>query len=247
MRLYVRSYVLATLLASSLLATNAAAEVRVSMADGMVTVSARDATVHEILVEWARVGRTHIVNVDRVTGPPVSMDLVNVPEAQALDTILRSVSGYLAAARTAPVRNASIYDRIFLLPASTGLPIMKGSESAAPSSSAFVPATFETDDDQEIEEDVGRPGMRVVAPGQLQEPPRRRSGPIREGPQSSELDVGTEPTSARRITSPSGVERTVAPVGAPTPGMLVPSAQPQPEVRPEPQAVQPGQPGARVQ
>jgi len=42
-------------------------------------------------------GQTRIVNVDRLSGPPVSIELTNVPEAQALDTLLRAVSGYLAA------------------------------------------------------------------------------------------------------------------------------------------------------
>ena len=84
--------------------------------------SAKDATVRQILTEWARVGQTRIINVDRVAGPPLSIELTNVPEAQALDTLLRTVSGYLAAPRPVTMPNASAYDRIFILPTSTGTP-----------------------------------------------------------------------------------------------------------------------------
>ena len=63
------------------------------MHDGRVTVVAKDATVRQILTEWARVGQTKIVNVERIPGGPISIELTDVPEAQALDVLLRSVSG----------------------------------------------------------------------------------------------------------------------------------------------------------
>ena len=43
-------------------AVPARADVRVSMHDGLVTIVAKDATVRQILAEWARVGRATIVN-----------------------------------------------------------------------------------------------------------------------------------------------------------------------------------------
>jgi hypothetical protein len=73
----------------------ASAEVRVTIKNGLVTIAANGATVREILAEWARVGQTQIVNAERVTGAPISMQLTDVPEARALDIVLRSVSGYL--------------------------------------------------------------------------------------------------------------------------------------------------------
>src|SRR5205823_497473 len=42
--------------------------------------------------------------------------LDGVPEEQALDIILRSVPGYMAAPRTTIERDASIYDRILIMP-----------------------------------------------------------------------------------------------------------------------------------
>ena len=44
----------------------AAADVTVTIADGHVSISAANATVRQILTEWARVGQTRIVNLDRV-------------------------------------------------------------------------------------------------------------------------------------------------------------------------------------
>ena len=46
----------------------ARAEVQLSIANGNVSIIATDATVREILAEWARVGGTVIVNGDKVVG-----------------------------------------------------------------------------------------------------------------------------------------------------------------------------------
>ena len=86
------------------------------MQDGRVSLVAKDATVRQILTEWARVGQTKIVNVERMPGGPVTLELTNVPEAQALDVLLRSLSGYIAAPRPVEAANLSRFDRIILMP-----------------------------------------------------------------------------------------------------------------------------------
>jgi hypothetical protein len=98
---------------------SAAAEVQVRMHDGLVTLSATGATVREILTEWARVGQARIVNMERISGSPVTLQLTDVPEQQALDIVLRSVAGYLAAPRDTVDPNLSRYDRILVLATST--------------------------------------------------------------------------------------------------------------------------------
>jgi len=85
---------------------------------GRVTLHAQNVPVRTILSEWARVGGAKIVNGDRVAGAPVTLDLEGVPERQALDIILRGVSGYVVAARDPGVPGASMYDRIMILPTS---------------------------------------------------------------------------------------------------------------------------------
>ena len=87
------------------------------MQNGRVTLVAKDATVRQILTEWARVGQTKIVNVERVPGGPITLELTNVPEAQALDVLLRSLSGYIAAPRAGRGRRTSrSFDRIIVMP-----------------------------------------------------------------------------------------------------------------------------------
>src|SRR5215475_16049958 len=95
-----------------LTASTAFAEVKVSMQDGRVSIVAKDATLRQILTEWARVGETKIVNVERIPGGPMTLELTNVPEQQALELLLRSVSGYMTAPRPVAASNLSAFDRI---------------------------------------------------------------------------------------------------------------------------------------
>src|SRR5258708_2013069 len=102
----------ALLLSSS----SASAEVALTIQDGRVTLVAKDATLRQILTEWARVGQTKIVNAERVPGGPLTLQLTNVPEEQALETLLRPLSGYVAAPRAAGGANLSRFDRILVMP-----------------------------------------------------------------------------------------------------------------------------------
>lgn len=90
--------------------------------DGLVTIDAKDASIHQIIAEWQKIGRTHFVNADGLTSPPITLQLSNVPERQALDLILQSAAGYMAAPRTTIVPNASVYDLVFVLASSTAPP-----------------------------------------------------------------------------------------------------------------------------
>ncbi len=95
------------------------ADLKVEFRDGFVTIDAKNVTVRQILAEWARLGGTRVVNGDRISGAPVTLQLLHVPERQALDVLLRSVSGYLAARRAvASNANASMFDRILVMPTS---------------------------------------------------------------------------------------------------------------------------------
>jgi hypothetical protein len=100
----------------------AGAELALTIKDGRVTLVAENVTVRQILAEWARVGQTRIVNGERVSGPPVSIRLQDVPERQALAILLRSVSGYMAAPRPMELASASLFDRILIMPTSSAAP-----------------------------------------------------------------------------------------------------------------------------
>ncbi len=210
MRLHVFGLLVAAL---ALAATPASAQVRISIAEGRVTVSATDATIRQILTEWARVGQTRIVNLDRLSGAPMSLELTNVPEAQALETVLRSVSGYLAAPRARELPNASRYDRIFLLASSSGTAARPGA-SAPPPAPSFPPPPF-NDDQPVFDEEAPRP----PAAQQNQNVPVR--GPaFATFPQQQ---VPTQPQSEPTVVVPAFG---APPAGVSTPGMVVPTPQP---------------------
>ena len=88
-----------------------AGELTLTLSNGRATLIAKDVPVRQILDEWSRVGKTTIVNGDKLTGPPITLQLVDRPEREVLELVLRSASGYIAAPRdaAAPV-GASMFD-----------------------------------------------------------------------------------------------------------------------------------------
>ena len=103
-------------------ASSAFAQLTLEIKDGRVTLDAKNVPARQILAEWARIGGTKIVGGDKVSGGPLTLKLVNMPERQALDIILKNVAGYMAAPRQAAATpGSSTYDRIMIL-ASTSAP-----------------------------------------------------------------------------------------------------------------------------
>jgi hypothetical protein len=98
-----------------------AAGLKLSIHAGLVSIDAQDVTVRQILTEWERVGQTRIINGERISGGPVTLQFDNVPEKQALDIILRSVPGYMALPRAAAVADGSVYERILIMPTTTAV------------------------------------------------------------------------------------------------------------------------------
>ena len=92
--------------------------VKLEFNNGRVSLSAQNVPLRTILAEWARLGGTTIVNGDRVTGAPVTLELIAVPERQALDTLLRGVAAYMLAPRRDGSIGSSTFDRILILPTS---------------------------------------------------------------------------------------------------------------------------------
>ena len=109
-----------------------AGELKLTMQDGRVTIIADNVPLRQILQEWARVGQTQIVNADKMSGPAITLQLVNAPEREALDILLRSASGYIAAPRPVPVANAAIFDRVTIMPTSRAPATTASSSAPAP-------------------------------------------------------------------------------------------------------------------
>lgn len=105
------------------LAAPASAEVRVTFADGRVTIVATDATVTEILAEWSRVGGSTFVDADEIPARErLTIRLEDRLELDALDVLLRSVAGYMVAPIEPAAAAASRVARVFILPTSTPAP-----------------------------------------------------------------------------------------------------------------------------
>src|SRR6185436_2667186 len=141
-------------------ASTASADVHLTLQDGRVAIVAKDATVRQILTEWARIGQTKVGNVERIPGGPMSIELNNVPESQALEVPLRAMSGYIAAPRPVDVSNLSRFDRIIVMPTLAGA---RPPASAAPPPPAFQQSPQFTqpvadDDDEDL------PPPNVLAP-----------------------------------------------------------------------------------
>ena len=128
---YLRTRVAVGALAVALAWTSAAAsEFELSMNNGRVTIRAQDALITDILAEWGRVGRAAIIDADELGAETVTLELIDVPEAQALHTLLRSASGYMAAPRAAMSAGGSRFDRILILASSK--PAARGATVASP-------------------------------------------------------------------------------------------------------------------
>jgi len=230
-----------------LAASTASADVRLTMQNGRVTLVAKDATVRQILTEWARVGQTKIVNVERVPGGPMTLELTNVPEAQALEILLRPLSGYITAARPVDVVNLAHFDRIIIMPTLA---------SARPATSSPPPPVFQQNPqfqaapppaDDDVDDD--RPAPNVPVPG----PPR---GPVFNSfpqpqvvnPQGGPVPTmmpGTPPQGAPQQGAP---QQAVPPTPAASPTPVAPYggvAVPGMVAPPPPQPNQPGQPVRR--
>jgi hypothetical protein len=98
----------------------AAQQLTLQIQDGKVTLDAVNVPARQILAEWARIGGTKVVGAEKIVGPPLTLKLVGTPERRALDIVLGSVAGFMAAERQANATpGASAYDRILILATST--------------------------------------------------------------------------------------------------------------------------------
>lgn len=198
-------------------AAPAPAQVQLAIDDGRVTLHATNATMSQILAEWAKVGQTRIVNGDRVPGNVVAFELSDVSESDALEIILRSVSGYVLAPRPTPMRNASRYDRILILPTSS--PVRAPAAAAAvPASAPFPRPQFSPPPVREDDAQPGGPASAAQTPS---------AAPTPSGPRAGFNVFPQQPAAQAAPPPPSGpVTAPTVPAGASTPGVVAqPPAQ----------------------
>jgi hypothetical protein len=86
--------------------------------NGLVTLIAQNVTVREILAEWSRVGGTLMVNADKLTGAPITVQFEAQPEAVVLESLLRPAAGRILYPRLAGSTGASIWQSVAIMPTS---------------------------------------------------------------------------------------------------------------------------------
>jgi len=92
-----------------------AENIELSFDKGRVTIITSEIPLDKILIEWARLGNTNFINADSISSRLISVTLIDVEEAKALEVLLREVAGYLFAPRPLRKTGLSIYDRVFLM------------------------------------------------------------------------------------------------------------------------------------
>jgi hypothetical protein len=221
-----------------------AQQLKLDFNEGLVSLDATAVPVRAILTEWAKLGGTKVIGGERITGSPLTLKLENVPEARALEIVLRSVAGYMAAPRSATATpGASMYDRILVLatsaapaPAPVAVTRQAPNQGGIPGgNNRFVPQRQRQVEEQDVEpeeepdlnppnapaftfpnqQNGGQPGM-FQNPGTTVQPPFITVNPYTGVPQNITINPATPGTAPT--------------FGAPSPGMIIappPGQQPQ--------------------
>ena len=231
-----RSTLLAIALTCAVAAPAAAQQLTVAFHDGLVTIDANSVPVRAILNEWAKQGGTRMIGVERISGAPLTVKLIDVPEATALDVILRSVAGYMAAPRSAGV-GPSIYDRVLVMatsstpPPATNVRPTPQPNPAFNGTQRFVPPQRQASEDDEAREEdptppnppvftfpgAAAPGGQATFPGNV---PQQQMQPMIINPNTGNYQQ------PQIIPAPGG-QPSPTPFGSSTPGVInAPPAQP---------------------
>jgi hypothetical protein len=228
-------------------AAPAHADVQLSIHDGRITLVAKDATLRQIFTEWARVGKTTVLNLERIPGGPLTLELRDVPEGEALDILLRNLSGYMAAPRTNPTADGSVYASIAVMP-TVATPVSR-TASASPTPAPFTPpAPFTQNDDDENAAAVLRNGVQQPPraptftafpgaptaqpqPGNAVRPvlPVVRPGVVATPPVNNPNDFPPPPVAPPFTNAPAPAQSGQTPGvggGVAAPGMIAPAPQP---------------------
>lgn len=162
--------------------------VRVAFANGRVTITADNATVSDILREWARVGGSSFINADKISATErLTLRLENEPELRAIDVLLRPFAGYAVIQRPSGSTAISAVGRVVIMPAArpAEYPVASAmpAPSAAPAFNDFNNARMAAmaqqprpDDDGAVKQVVPPPAQ--VVPGNSGAAPIGQANPL---------------------------------------------------------------------
>jgi hypothetical protein len=205
-----RSARVLVLLAAVVVAQPAVADdLELSLDRGRVTITATSVPVSEILAEWSRIGGTTFVDADQLTGSPVTLQLVDVPESDALRILLRAAAGYVARPSGTEVPGGSRFDRVVILASSGGVRARSTAARAAPQRAVPQPASRVRG--------PGAPPRSVELDPLVQAQARDRIALFQAAQAQAATEEQPPAPGAQAITPPVAPPR-----GASTPGMIVP-------------------------
>jgi hypothetical protein len=206
------------------LAAAQASHVSLTIDEHGVTLDAREATLRAVLEEWARVGGLKVMAPDTLADGPVTLQLTNVPEREAIEILLRGAGGYVLGPRAAGEKGASKFGMLVLVP-----PGAQFSQIAAAAIS------------RPVAPNSASPGLILPAPAQLEpsleQPERNGEGASNDlaadadSPESATPQLVDRPPDLRTpIQRPSTAPDAQNPFGRPgvaaTPGTIVTGGPP---------------------
>ncbi|MEQ1729871.1 MAG: hypothetical protein ABL982_16000 [Vicinamibacterales bacterium] len=218
--------------------------VQLSLRDGRLSLVAVNHTAAQIFEAWSRIGGVRVVNAERMPTTPLTLTLEDIPEEQALDTVLRGVSGYMARRRPSPAPGTSVFDCIIIVPALAGArpptaPAPVPAAAPGRAAPAAPPTTFPQGpgvgrligpDGQPMEDDQAdapaSPFNGGDAPVPDGRPPAGQPRVVPSSPQPAQQATPAPGTSQPGVSSGRGVPpsgATSAPAGVSRPGMPVPA------------------------
>ena len=208
--------------AGTAVSADARDEVRVSFANGRVTIVANNATLVEILREWTRVGGSTFVNAEKVpSAERLTLRLENETETRALDVLLRSAAGYLAGGRKPQMTGPSTIGNVVIMPTTN---------AAAYAQSTAAP--IEIPDAAEVPRaPIARPRPDDDGPTRQQTPPPAPAQALGPGMSASGPPTQSSPGSPMGQANPlqGTTTQTVPGLGAVTssqPGAVIPNTRP---------------------
>ena len=148
--------------------------------DGKVTIKAQQATLRQILAEWERQGQVKVVGAEKLAGGPVTLTLIDIPEKQALEIVMRGVPGYMAIDRVAQAdasAGPSRYDRVVVM-ARAATPVPAAAVASTAPRGMPSPAQPPTGFQQTVQEAVPLPFA----------PPVGDEGIVSAGPERNDVE-----------------------------------------------------------
>lgn len=230
---------LLTVALSIVLAAPAAAQgqgLKLSFHDGLVSLDATNVPIRTILTEWGKIGGTKIVGAEKLAGAPLTLKLVDISEAKALETILRSAAGYMAAPRGAVSTGPSMYDRILVMATTTAPAPAAVTRPTAPNAAfngtqRFIPPRPAVQRNEEEpgandEPDDNPPNPPVFSFPPNGQPPMFNNAPPQLNTQPVTFNPQTGAPQSITITPAQPGTSPAMPAGASTPGVIVAPPQP---------------------